>query len=61
MSLASPAATAAVISSTRLSLIVPRRWSLFAFKVSSGPSLSSGCDTSRLRSGCCAAPIAYPQ
>src|SRR4051812_29556257 len=50
MSLASVAETVPVMRSSRLAWIVPRRKSLLALWLSSGPSRSSGCDRSRLRS-----------
>src|SRR3954447_5615485 len=50
MSLVSFAETAPVRRSSSPWAIVPRRWSLDAFRLSSGPSWSRGCDRSRLRS-----------
>src|SRR3954452_8016498 len=50
MSLVSFGETAPVRRSSSPCEIVPRRWSLDAFRLSSGPSRSRGCDRSRLRS-----------
>src|SRR3954452_22049467 len=50
MSLVSFGETAPVRRSSSPCEIVPRRWSLDAFRLSSGPRRSRGCDRSRLRS-----------
>src|SRR5689334_4551204 len=50
MSLVSFGETAPVRRSSNPWEIVPRRWSLDAFRLSSGLSRSRGCDRSRLRS-----------
>src|SRR3954449_12020402 len=50
MSLVSFGETAPVRRSSSPCEIVPRRWSLDAFRLSSGLSRSRGCDRSRLRS-----------
>src|SRR5439155_14753741 len=50
MSLLLSKVTPPVIRSSRSCAMLPRRWSLLAFSVSSGESRSSGCEMSVLRS-----------